>query len=230
MTYPPTSIYDRYTPHSVTISAPGLPTETKAFTMDSSQEATIILDGSASEPPVISNVAVSNVSQTGATISWQTDRAADSKVEYGLDATYGATLTDAGQVTSHSMNLSGLSPNTYHYRVTSTDSSGSYTVGADHTFTILPTLPGQRPLLLTKSMDKTAPHPGEMVTYTISYSNTSQLTVTNAHIVDTVPTNTTYIANSASNGGTYDGAKITWSLGDLAPGATGSVTFQVTVN
>ena len=85
-------------------------------------------------------------------------------------------------------------------------------------------------LTLTKSADKTAPRPGDVVTYTISYSNTGQSTLTSAQLVDAIPANTTYVAGSASNGGSYDGARLTWLLGSLVPGASGTVTFRVTVN
>ncbi len=88
-------------------------------------------------PPVISNVTSSNVTSGGATISWDTDEASDSQVEYGLDTGYGSSTTlNTSMVTSHSETISGLVENTvYHYRVKSKDASGNESVSADYTFT-----------------------------------------------------------------------------------------------
>ena len=66
---------------------------------------------------------------TTATVSWMTDEPATSRVEYGLDATYGTSSPiDTTRVTSHSVALTGLSPSTtYHFRVESTDAVGNST-------------------------------------------------------------------------------------------------------
>ena len=87
-------------------------------------------------PPAISNVAASSITNSAATISWTTNVAASSQVEYGLTTGYGSTTTlDPALVTSHSQALSGLAPNTlYHYRVISTNANGTSTSG-DYTFT-----------------------------------------------------------------------------------------------
>ena len=222
---PFSSSYTYSTPHTITISKSGYPTETKTITMDSSKEMTVILDGTDNEPPIISNVMASNITQSSATISWQTDREADSKVEYGLDTNYGTTLTEANLTTNHSINLSGLFPTTYHFRVTSKDASGKENVGGDHTFFILPL--GVSSVSLTKSVDKISASSGEILTYTINY--TANKDILNAILEDLIPNGTTYVANSATGGATFDGTKVIWNLGNLAPGATGSVQFQVRV-
>lgn len=43
-------------------------------------------------PPVISNIASSVTTPTSATITWITDVASDSLVEYGLDTSYGGSV------------------------------------------------------------------------------------------------------------------------------------------
>jgi hypothetical protein len=74
--------------------------------------------------PTISAVTASG-SGTGATISWTTDEAATSQVDYGTTTTLGSTATGATG-TSHAVTLSGLTANTrYYYRVTSTDAAGN---------------------------------------------------------------------------------------------------------
>ena len=86
--------------------------------------------------PVISSVAASDITGNSATITWTTDESADSRVDYGLDTSYGSSVTDATLVTSHSITLTGLDPETiYHYQVTSADGSGNTAFSADFTFT-----------------------------------------------------------------------------------------------
>ncbi|HET6455837.1 MAG TPA: family 10 glycosylhydrolase, partial [Armatimonadota bacterium] len=87
-------------------------------------------------PPTISNVQASNIGTNSATITWTTDQAATSKVDYGLTTSYGSsTPLDSNLVTSHSMSLGGLAPSTlYHYRVTSSNTNGT-SYSSDYTFT-----------------------------------------------------------------------------------------------
>jgi len=87
-------------------------------------------------PPLISNVAVSNVTSTGATISWTTNVAGDSQVLFGATAAYGsASALNSAQVTAHSVTLAGLAANiTYHFAVKSQDALGNLATSPDATF------------------------------------------------------------------------------------------------
>ena len=89
-------------------------------------------------PPVITNVTAGSLTNVAATITWTTDQAASSQVEYGLTTSYGSSTTlNPSLVTSHSQALSGLAANTlYHYRVKSGNTIGNTTSG-DYTFTTL---------------------------------------------------------------------------------------------
>jgi hypothetical protein len=93
--------------------------------------------------PVISAVAASSISAAGATITWTTDTASDTQVEYGPTTTYGSSTPLATiLVTAHTQALSGLAPNTvYHYRVRSGDGTGNVAVSADFAFTTPAALP-----------------------------------------------------------------------------------------
>jgi len=88
-------------------------------------------------PPVISAVASSEVTGSGATITWTTDEASDSQVEYGTTTAYGsASALDTRMLTSHSVALSGLAAGTeYHYRVKSRDAAGNLASSPDFVFT-----------------------------------------------------------------------------------------------
>jgi uncharacterized repeat protein (TIGR01451 family) len=72
--------------------------------------------------------------------------------------------------------------------------------------------------------------PGELISYTIHWSNTGDADANAATVTDTIPTGAAYVTGSASNGGTLDPGTLTWTGVDMAAGATGTLTFQVTVD
>lgn len=85
--------------------------------------------------PQISNVAVSNITSSSAIVSWTTDIATTSRVDYGLTSSYGSNVSDGTLVTNHSLNLTGLLESTgYHYQVTSADASNNSASSGDNTF------------------------------------------------------------------------------------------------
>ena len=88
-------------------------------------------------PLTISGITSSAITASGATITWTTNKNADSQVAYGLAATYGSVSALApALVTSHSVNVTGLVASTiYHYKVLSHDSLGNLTQSGDFTFT-----------------------------------------------------------------------------------------------
>jgi len=88
---------------------------------------------------------------------------------------------------------------------------------------------GQSGITLSKSVDKSSAQVGDILTYSITYQNISGGGLTNAKIEDPIPSGTTYVNGSATSGGTFDGTKVIWNLGNLDPGASGSVQFQVRV-
>src|SRR5262249_20443314 len=98
-------------------------------------------------PPVKSGGASSNVSTTGATITWSTNEASDSQAEYGTSTAYGnLSAPVATLVTSHSVVLSGLASGTsYHYRVKSKDAAGNLATSADFGFTTVSVAPPPPP-------------------------------------------------------------------------------------
>jgi pilin isopeptide linkage protein/uncharacterized repeat protein (TIGR02543 family)/uncharacterized repeat protein (TIGR01451 family) len=81
----------------------------------------------------------------------------------------------------------------------------------------------------TTSIDGDLVRAGDELTYKITYVNTtgSEADVT---ITDSIPANSTYVTNSADNGGTYENGTLTWSGITLAAGESITVSFSVTVN
>ena len=90
--------------------------------------------------PVISGGIATNISDTAATITWTTDEASDSVVDYGTTTNYTSEITNAALVFTHSIGLSNLIATTnYHFVVKSTASGAPQTVSGDFTFATLPT-------------------------------------------------------------------------------------------
>ena len=87
-------------------------------------------------PPVLSNINVSNITQSGAVVTWNTNEGATSKVNFGLTTGYGASSQlGTSLVTSHRRVLFNLSPSTtYHYRVISTDVAGNKVISGNFIF------------------------------------------------------------------------------------------------
>jgi|GEM_PF-1151214 len=113
-------------------------------------------------PPVIAAVKATSVTPFGATITWTTNEASDSAVDYGLDTNYGLGASSTTAVTSHSVALNSgfLSPQLLiHYRVKSTDGAGNVAVGQDQTLE----LPGVMVTVVVRGPDG-QPQPGAQVT------------------------------------------------------------------
>jgi hypothetical protein len=100
-----------------------------------SNSATVITPADTT-PPIISSVAASAITNSGAVISWTTNETSDSQVAYGTTTDYGSLTTlNTSLVTSHSQSLSGLDPGTtYHYAVLSKDNAGNLSISSDNTF------------------------------------------------------------------------------------------------
>ncbi|NOY84934.1 MAG: hypothetical protein GXO96_08985 [Nitrospirae bacterium] len=130
-----------------TYTVPGLNTGTYYFAVTAfdtsgnesgfSTEVSKTLASADTTAPVVSNISATSISDDGATISWTSNEASDSQVEYGTSTAYGAsTSLNTSMVTAHSMALTGLNDLTlYHYRVLSRDAAGNITTSGDQTFT-----------------------------------------------------------------------------------------------
>ncbi len=93
----------------------------------------------ASSAPVVSSVAATSITSSGAVITWTTDKSSNSQVNYGTTSTYGSSSAlNSTLVTSHSVTLSGLAASTlYHYQARSADSLGALGTSGDLIFTTL---------------------------------------------------------------------------------------------
>ncbi|HKP12878.1 MAG TPA: fibronectin type III domain-containing protein, partial [Blastocatellia bacterium] len=115
-----------YTVRVALVAAPSV-TATATITVKAGADKT---------PPVISAVASSGVTTSAANVTWTTDEASDSTVEYGTTTAYSASAANASRVTGHSIALSRLTAGTtYHFRVRSRDAAGNLATSGDYTFT-----------------------------------------------------------------------------------------------
>jgi len=90
--------------------------------------------------PTIKDVAVSDITNTSAIITWETTTVMTSKIEYGTTVSYGTTVEDTstGATTKHTIKLTDLEPGTlYHFKVSGADSDGNTLYTEDHTFETL---------------------------------------------------------------------------------------------
>jgi uncharacterized repeat protein (TIGR01451 family) len=97
----------------------------------------------------------------------------------------------------------------------------------DHTGT--PTTPGDPVVVLTKSGPLTATR-GSTVTYRLSYQNLGPAAAQGVKVVDSLPAGLGFV--SALGGGSYNATArtVTWNLGTVNTGSTGSVSFTATIS
>ena len=89
-------------------------------------------------PPILTEPTVVDPARTSARILWDTERAADSRVDFGTTAALGITAADSNMISEHSVLLSGLLPGTtYHFQASSTDEWGQTSASAIRTFETL---------------------------------------------------------------------------------------------
>ncbi len=100
-------------------------------------------------------------------------------------------------------------------------------VSGNNTSTVTPAPIPQTDLAVTKTVDNAAPKVGANVTFTIVATNNGPSAATGVSVEDILPTGYTLVSASPSAGTSW--AEPTWIIGDLANGATTSLTITATV-
>ncbi|MHB0912441.1 MAG: DUF6298 domain-containing protein [Armatimonadota bacterium] len=82
---------------------------------------------------------------------------------------------------------------------------------------------------LSLAVDKSQAHPGDTLTYALTYKNAGSGEAKNVVIETPISDSTTYL--SAGSGGVYDSGSHTlrWTVASIVSGATGTLNFQVKV-
>lgn len=105
---------------------------------------------------VISNTETASFGTSTATITWQTNKSADSQIEYGITSAYGSFSLIGATSFSHTLTLRSLTPSTkYYYRAIS-KVSGETTHSSAETFTTLAYTPPASPITTPTSTSTTA--------------------------------------------------------------------------
>lgn len=136
-----------YTAHLMAVSdlSPGtlyyfqVVSDKKAFVLNLTSSYSFTTIAAAEVPLSISEVGVSAVTGSGATIIWTTNKPATSEVEYWIEGSTNHITSAPGEpVTTHKITLSMLDAGaTYHFKVKSTDASRTETVvGEERTITL----------------------------------------------------------------------------------------------
>jgi uncharacterized repeat protein (TIGR01451 family) len=94
--------------------------------------------------------------------------------------------------------------------------SATTTVTSDHQLTLSKNAPS-------------AATAGQTINYSLNWSVTGNEPAPGVVVTDTLPANTTYVAGSCTGGCSVNGNVITWNLGNLVPGNSGTVSLAVTV-
>ncbi len=83
---------------------------------------------------------------------------------------------------------------------------------------------------ITKNVSKAICNCGDVLSYTISYSNADNVDLTEVVLRDPIPSTTTLVPGTISNGGTVEGGEIIWNIGTLKIGESQTQSFDVTVH
>jgi hypothetical protein len=225
------------TSHSVTISGLTAGTAYNFAVLSSNSSGIQTISGNftfttLTVPPVISAVASSGITTTSATITWTTDQASSSQVEYGTTPAYGSlTSLNSAPVTSHSVTISGLAPGTtYNYAVLSSNASNQQATSANFTFTTS-TLPTTPPTISAVSVTNIT-NSGATVTWTTDQASSSQVKYgTTTAYGSTSPLDNTLVTSHSvtltglTTGTTYNFAVMSANSGSLTATST-NATFS----
>jgi len=102
--------------------------------------------------PVISNISITEITDSSATVTWITNEPATSRVEYGTTTSYGSKSTfGATLLTNHSIAISKLASETaYHFTVKCIDAAYNLSVAGDATFTtVVDAIPNRTAVIVT---------------------------------------------------------------------------------
>ena len=127
-------------------------------------------------PPTISNVQATNITDNSATIIWNTDEPATSRVRYGTTTSYGQQTTEIVSLsTAHSVVLYNLQPSTtYHFQVISKDAANNQSNSSDFVLTT-PAIPTLSVVLSVDPASGEAPLTGVDLTANISGNVTGNI-------------------------------------------------------
>ncbi len=175
--------------------------------------------------PVISNIDVSDITESQVKITWTTNEDSDSQVEFGLTSGYGSyTVLNTSKVTSHSEAIANLAANTeYSFRVISADASGNKTSSSNSKFTTMSVKDTTPPVSPTHLSVSNITQTSLKISWSISSDNVG--TVGYKVYRNGIETNTTSSTNFTDSGLTPN---TDYSYAVVAIDAAGNISNQST--
>jgi len=85
-------------------------------------------------------------------------------------------------------------------------------------------------LSISKEVSKRVCNRSDVLSYTITYRNDDNVDLTEVVLTDKIPAGTSLVPDSISNGGVEGDSEITWDIGNLPIGDSGTQSFNVTVH
>ncbi|MCR4428687.1 MAG: S-layer homology domain-containing protein [Caldiserica bacterium] len=163
-------------------------------------------------PEVTFKGATSGYTRTDSVVSWTISNIAPGATgTVTIEATVIPTVTVGATVTNTAkLEVGGLEP---------VFASASFQVGQAPV----------SPLKVSKIATADSVKGGEYITYIIIYANTGNAMLPGAKIEDYAPANTTFLNGNPSPVVGPEPGKLTWILGDLPPGANGTIIAQFSV-
>jgi hypothetical protein len=130
--------------HSITVTGLHASTDywyqVKSVDVDGNIKLSPLAKFTTLEAPFVSNVAITDIKLYDAYITWVTNKATTTSLEYGSSTNYGSVQADTSgsRTTTHSVRLERLTDDTtYHFKPTGLDSTGNIPESGDYTFTTL---------------------------------------------------------------------------------------------
>ena len=96
------------------------------------------------------------------------------------------------------------------------------------TNTYAPPASGDADLSIQKTVDVSAPHPGDQVTYTLTAANAGPATALSVLVTDMLPGGVTYLSDDGA--GAYATSTGIWTIGTLSSGSSTALHLSVRVN
>ena len=166
--------------------------------------------------PTIAGPVLVNQGSTGNTYVTESG-----KSNYTWTVSAGGTITSGQNTNQVAITWNAAGPQTVGVSYTGSGCSGTQTININ--VVAAATVSFQ---IIKSQTYPTPSKPGDQVTYTITYINTSANTTTNVVITDNLPSVNVFTYVSSDHSGTYNSGSqsVTWNVGTVAPNGSGSVT------
>lgn len=200
--------------YSIAVTNSGTADGATTVTDDIPSGTTYVADSAACPQGVSCSVAPSSTGGAVTSLTWTLTTAADSNATVTFAVTVDADASSCAQVVNQGV-VNGTPTNTVSQTVVYP--SLTAVLDADPT----PMAPDNTGGVVLH---------GQTITYTVTFGNVGTADASPATLTAPIPEGTTYVADSASDGGSLVSGLVTWALDSIPAGTTGTRTYQVTVN